>query len=189
MLGLLVRHSSSASICTLSMLMVLMSTSTTAQLLGGNFVGCFSDTDILDLGRSSFVSAIGFMSMRRTLVRSFVQWTPAQLSLAKSFSNMTALHRFWHTRKVCLNVLFLILISQVAHPRAPKLLPSALTTLGNLVVSSLPRFSSLYISSDITLLVASVSKRKVMFLFLILAEKVVPSGEPSTASILHISCW
>ena len=90
MLGLLVKQSSSGFICTLSVLVVLISTSTTAQLLGGSFVSCLSETYILDLGRSSFISAIGLRSIRRTLVRCLFQWTSAQLSLVKSFPRITS---------------------------------------------------------------------------------------------------
>ena len=75
---------------------------------------------------------------------------------------------------------------------APKLVPFALTTFGSLVVSSGPNFSLLYISPDITLLVAPVSKSEFIVVSLMEVGNTVPSADPATpmsveAAITHSS--
>ena len=85
-----------------------------------------------------------------------------------------------------------MVISQLILPMAPRLFPSAPTTFGSLVVSRGPSYSLLYISPDITLLVAPVSKSAFILVPLIDVGKNVPSGDPAMsspveASILHSS--
>ena len=82
-------------------------------------------------------------------------------------------------------------ISQLILPMAPKLVPSTPTTFGSLV-SSGPSISLLYISPDITLLVAPVSKSEFILVSLMEVGKTVPSADPATpmsveAAILHSS--
>ena len=191
-LGLLNWHSSSGIICTFSLLSVLMFTSTTAQLLGGRFAAFLSDTAYLFfVGISSGVSMSFSRLIVSILVLFSVQWTPAQLSLAKSLPSITGLVMFWHT-KVCLNVRSPMLISQLILPMAPKLVPSAPTTFISPLVSSGPSFSLLYMSPDITLLVAPVSKSEFILVCLIDVGKTVPSADPAIpmsveAAISHIS--
>ena len=170
-----------------------MFTSTTAQLLGGRFAAFLSDTAYLFfVGISSGVSMSFSRLIVSILMLFLVQWTPAQLSLAKSLPSITGLVMFWHTRKVCLNVCFPMFLSQLILPMASKLVPSAATTFGSLLVSSGPSFSFLYMSPDITLLVAPVSKSEFILVCLIDVEKTVPSADPAIpmsveAAILHIS--
>ena len=124
---------------------MLIFTSTTAQLLGGRLAAFLSDTAYLAfLGSSSGVSMSFLRLIVSILVLSSVQWTPAQLSLAKSFPSITGLVMFWHTKKVCLNVCSPMSISQLILPMAPKLVPSALTTFGSLVVFSGPSLSHVH---------------------------------------------
>ena len=83
-------------------------------------------------------------------------------------------------------------ILQLIIPMAPKLVPSTPTTFGSLVVSSGPSFSFLYISPDITLLVAPVLKNEFILVSLMEVGKIVPSADPATpmsveAAILHSS--
>ena len=83
-------------------------------------------------------------------------------------------------------------ISQLILPMAPKLVPSAPTTFGSFVVSSGPSFSLLYITPDITLLVAPVSKSEFILVSLMEVGKTVPSADPATpmsveATISHSS--
>ena len=170
-----------------------MFTSTTAQLLGGRFAAFLSDTAYLFfVGISSGVSMSFSRLIVSILVLFSVQWTPAQLSLAKSLPSITGLVMFWHTRKVCLNVHSPMLISQLILPMAPKLVPSAPTTFGSPLVSSGPSFSLLYMSPDITLLVAPVSKSEFILVCLIDVGKTVPSANPAIpmsveAAISHSS--
>ena len=82
--------------------------------------------------------------------------------------------------------------SQLILPMAPKLVRSAPTSFGSLVVSSEPSFSLLYISPDITLLVAPVSKSEFILVSLMEVGKTVPSADPATpmsveAAISHSS--
>ena len=70
-------------------------------------------------------------------------------------------------------------ISQLILPMAPKLVPSAPTTFGSLLVSSGLSFSLLYMSPDITLLVAPVSKSEFILVCLIDVGKTVPSADPA----------
>ena len=72
---------------------------------------------------------------------------------------MRLLVKFSHTRKVCLNLFFLISISQLILEMAPKLVPFAPTTVGRFFVCKflLSRFNFLNVSPDITLLDAPVS--------------------------------
>ena len=91
--------------------MVLISTSTTAQLLAVSFVLFFSDTAALLC--SSLVSATVSPSMVSTKELCLVQCTPAACCFAKSTPSMRLLVKFSHTRKVCLNLFLLISISQL----------------------------------------------------------------------------
>ena len=178
---------SSGTSWTLSVLVVLMSTSTTAQLLGGSFVLFFSDTAALLC--SSLVSATVSPSMVSTKELCFVQCTPAVCYFAKSTPNMRLLVKFLHTRKVCLNLFFPISISQLILPMAPKLVPFAPTTVGRFSVSRflLSRFNFLNVSPDITLLDAPVSNSVNTSLFAMLILNTVPCSDPKVSSILHIS--
>ena len=126
--GFEVMQYSSGTSWTLSVLVVLISTSTTAQLLGGSFVLFFNDTAALLC--SSFVSATVFPSMVSTKKLCLVQCTPAACCFAKSTPSMRLLVKFSHTRKVCLNLFFPISISQLILPIAPRLVPFAPTTVG-----------------------------------------------------------
>ena len=63
-------------------------------------------------------------------------------------------------------------ISQLILPMAPKLVPSALTTFGSLVVFSGPSYGLLYISPDITLLVAPVLKSEFILVSLMEVGKL-----------------
>ena len=172
---------------TLSVLVVLISTSTTAQLLGGSFVLFFSDTATLLC--SSLVSATVSPSMVSTKELCFVQCTPAACCFAKSTPNMRLLVKFSHTRKVCLNLFFPISISQLILPMAPKLVPFAPTTVGRFFVSRflLSRFNFRNVSPDITLLDAPVSNSVNTSLFAMLILNTVPRSDPKVSSILHIS--
>ena len=178
---------SSVTSCTLSLLVVLMSKSTTAQLLGGSFVLLFSDTAALLW--SSLVSATVSSSMVSTKELCLVQCTPTACCFAKSTPNMRLLVRFWHTRKVCLNVLVPISISQLIFPIVPRLVPFAPTTIGKFFVfkSLLSKFSFLNVSPDITLLDAPVSNSVNTSLFAMLILNTVPHSDPKVSSILHIS--
>ena len=60
------------------------------------------------------------------------------------------------------------------------MVPSTPTTFGSLVVFSGPSFSLLYISPDITLLVAPVSKSEFILVSLMEVGKTVPSADPGT---------
>ena len=86
---------------------------------------------------------------------------------------------FWHTKNVCLNVLLPNVISHFTLPITPRLVPSAPTTLGNPVESRFSSLSFLYMSPDITLLEAPVSKSVLICVFLIVDGNTVPSAEPS----------
>ena len=108
---------SSGTSWTLSVLVVLLSMSTTAQLLSGSFVLFFSETAALLC--SSFISATVSPTMVSTKELCFIQCTPAAYCFAKYTPNMRLLVRFSHTRKVCLNFFFPISISQLILPMAP----------------------------------------------------------------------
>ena len=168
------------------MLVVLISTSTTAQLLGGSFVLFFNDTAALC---SSFVSATVSLSMVSTKELCLVQYTPAACCFAKSTPSMRLLVKFSHTRKVCLNLFFPISISQIILPIAPRLVPFAPTTLGKFFVSKflLSSFNFRNFSPDITLLDAPVSNSVSTSLFAMLILNMVPRSDPKVSSILHIS--
>ena len=172
---------------TLSVLVVLMSTSTTAQLLGGNFILILSDTAAFLW--SSFVSATVSPSMVSTKEFFLVQCTPAACCFAKSTPNMRLLVKFSHTRNVCLNIFFPISISQLILPMAPRLVPFAPTTIGRSLVSRslLFSFRFLNVCPGIRLLEAPVSNRVNTSLFAILTLNTVPLSDPRVSSILHIS--
>ena len=83
-------------------------------------------------------------------------------------------------------------ISQLILPTAPKLVPSAPSTFGSLVVFSGTSFNLLYISPDITLLVDPVLKSEFILNSLMEVGKPVPSADPATpmsveAAISHSS--
>ena len=164
-----------------------MSTSTTAQLLGGSFVLFFSDTAALLC--SSLVSATVSPSMVSTKELCFVQCTPAACCFAKSTPYMRLQVKFSRTRKVCLNFFFPISISQLILPMAPKLVLFAPTTVGKFFVSRflLSRFNFLNVSPDITLLDAPVSNSVNTSLFAMLILNTVPRSDPKVSFILHIS--
>ena len=63
-------------------------------------------------------------------------------------------------------------ISHLVLPLVPKLLPEAPTTCGMLAVFKLFSFSFLYISRDITLFMAPVSKSVFIFMVRLLFAKV-----------------
>ena len=72
-----------------------MFTSTTAQLLSGRLAAFLSDTAYLVfLGSSSGVYMSFLRLIVSILVLSSIQWTPAQLSLAKSLPSITGLVMF-----------------------------------------------------------------------------------------------
>ena len=169
------------------MLVVLISTSTTAQPLGGSFVLFFSDTAALLC--SSLVSATVSPLIVSTKELCFVQCTPTACCFAKSTPNMRLLVKFSHTRKVCLKFFFPITISQLILPIAPRLVPFAPTTVGKFFVSRflLSRFNFLNVSPDITLLDAPVSNNVNTSLFAMLILNTVPCSDPKVSSILHIS--
>ena len=152
-----------------------------------------SDTEYLVfLGSSSRVSMSFLRLIVSILVLSSIQWSPAHLSLAKSFLSITGLVLFWHTKKVCLKICSPMFISQLILHLAPKLVPSAQTTFRSLVVFIGPSFSLLYISPDITLLVAPVSKSEFILVFLMEVGKTVPLADPAKpmsveAAISHSS--
>ena len=185
--GFEVMQYSSGTSWTLSVLVVLISMSTTAQLLGGSFILFFSDTAALFL--SSLVSATVFPSMVSTKELCLVQCTPAACCFAKSTPYMRLLVKFSHTRKVCLNLFFPISISQLILLIAPKLVPFAPTTVGKYFVSKslLSKFNFLNVSPDITLLDAPVSNSVNTSLFAMLILNMVPHSDPKVSSILHIS--
>ena len=69
-------------------------------------------------------------------------------------------------------------------PLAPKLSPEAPTTCGMLAVLRSSSFNFLYISSDITLFIAPVSKSVFIFIALLLFAKIwdtVPVVGPSSS--------
>ena len=75
-------------------------------------------------------------------------------------------------------------ISHLVLPLAPKLSPEAPTTCGMLVVLRSFSFNFLYISSDITLFMAPVSKRVFIFIAWLLFAKIwntVPVVRPSSS--------
>ena len=78
-------------------------------------------------------------------------------------------------------------ISQHILPMAPRLVPSAPTTFGSLVVSSGPSLSLLYISPDITLFVAPVSKSAFILVSLMEVGKTVPSVDPAISHTSSLS--
>ena len=174
-------------ICTLSLLLVLISTSTTAQLLGGSLVFLFRDTDAFWC--FSLVSATFSPSMVNTKELCFVQCTPAACFCVKSTPRIKFLFKFWHTRNVCLHLFFPILMSHVTWPIAPKLVPFAPTTRGMfLVVKSLSfSFRILNVSADMTLLVAPVSNNVFIVLFSISILNTVPFSDPKLSSIWQMS--
>ena len=131
MLGCLDKQRLSGTIFILSFSSVLMLTSTTAQLLGGNLVVFFRYTAAFVLGLSSFVSAIFLKPLCNILVFSGVQYIPMQYLLAKSLPKITGLFKFSHTKNVCSKLLSPILILHLVHPSAPKLEPFAPTTDGS----------------------------------------------------------
>ena len=169
------------------MLVVLISKSTTAQLLGGSFVLFFSDT--AGLLCSSLVSATVSLSMVSTKELCFVQCTPAACCFAKSTPKRRLLVKFSHTRKVCLNLFFPISITQLILPMAPKLVLFATTTVGRFFVSKslLSRFNFRNVSPDITLLDAPVSNSVNISLFAMVILNKVPHSDPKVSSLLHIS--
>ena len=187
MLGFYARQYSSGMICTLSVLLVLMSTSTTAQLLGGSLVFRFRDTDAFWC--FLLVSATFSPSMVNTNELCFVQCTPAACFCVKSTPRIKFLFKFWHTKNVCLHFFFPIFISHVISPIAPKLVPFAPTTHGMfLVLKSLSfSFRILKVSADMTLLVAPVSNNVFTVLSSILILNTVPFSDPKLSSIWHIS--
>ena len=178
---------SSGTSWTLSVLVVLISTSTTAQLLGGSFVLFFNDTAALLC--SSLVSATVFPLMVSTKELCLVQCTPAACCFAKSTPNMRLLVKFSQTRKVCCNLFFPISISQLILLITPKLVPFALTTVGKFFVSKslLSSFNFQNVSPDITLLDGPVSNSVNTSLFAMLILNMVPRSDPKVSSILHIS--
>ena len=170
-----------------------MFTSTTAQLLGGRFAAFLSDTAYLVFCWYQFWGFCEFLEVNRE--HSGVIFRPVDYCTivpCRSLPSITGLVMFWHTRKVCLNVRSPMFISQLILPMVPKLVPSAPTTFGSLLVSSGPSFSLLYMSPDITLLVAPVSKSEFILVCLIDVGKTVPSADPAIpmsveAAILHSS--
>ena len=79
-----------------------------------------------------------------------------------------------------------MLISQLVLPLAPRLSPEAPTTCGILVLSRFFNFSFLYISSDITLFIASVLKSVLILLFKLLFAKIwntVPVVGPNSSML------
>ena len=79
-----------------------------------------------------------------------------------------------------------MLISHLVLPLVPKLSPEAPTTCGVLVVSQSFNFSFLYISSDITLFIAPVSKGVLILMLRLLFAKVwntVPVVGPNSSML------
>ena len=76
-------------------------------------------------------------------------------------------------------------ISQVILPMAARLVPSVPTTFGSQFVSSSPSSSFLYMSPDITLFVAPVSKSALIFVSFMDDRKTVPSVEPVIPSLVE----
>ena len=78
------------------------------------------------------------------------------------------------------------MISQVVLPLAPKLSPDAPTTCGMLAVFSSVGFNFLYISRDMTLFMAPVSKRVLILTSKLLFAKIwntVPVVGPSLSML------
>ena len=76
--------------------------------------------------------------------------------------------------------------SHLILPLAPKLSPEAPTTCGILVVSRSFNFSFLYISSDIMLFIAPVSKSVLILMFRLLFAKIwntVPVVGPNSSML------
>ena len=76
--------------------------------------------------------------------------------------------------------------SHLVLPLAPKLLPEAPTTCGILVLSRSFNFSFSYISSDITLFTAPVSKSVLILMFRLLFAKIwntVPVVGPNSSML------
>ena len=79
-----------------------------------------------------------------------------------------------------------MLTSHLVLPLAPKLLPDAPTTCGMLVVLRSCNFSFSYISSDITLFMAPVSKSVLILMFRLLFAKIwntVPVVGPNSSML------
>ena len=79
-----------------------------------------------------------------------------------------------------------MLISHLVLPLAPRLLPEAPTTCGMLVLSRLFSFNFLYISSDITLFIAPVSKSVLFLVFKLLFANIwntVPVVGPNSSML------
>ena len=171
--GFEVMQYSSGTSWTLSVLVVLISMSTTAQLLGGSFVLFFSDTAALLC--SSLVSATVSLSMVSTK------------ELCTKESSVLLLHVV--LQNLCLNLFFPISISQLILPIAPKLVPFAPTTVGKFFVSKslLSSFNFRNVSPDMTLFDAPVSNSVNTSLFAMLILNTVPLSDPKVSSILHIS--
>ena len=169
------------------MLVVLISMSTTAQLLGGSFVLFFSDTAALLC--SSLFSATVSPAMVSTKEWCLVQCTHAACCFAKSTPSMRLLVKCSHTRKVCSNLFFPISISKLILPFAPRLVSFAPTTVGKFFVSKslLSSFNFQNVSPDITLLDAPVSNNVNTSLFAMLILNTVPHSDPKVSFILHIS--
>ena len=79
-----------------------------------------------------------------------------------------------------------MLISHLVLPLTPRLLPEAPTTCRMLVLSRLFDFSFLYISSDITLFIAPVSKSVLILVFKLLFAHIwntVPVVGPNSSML------
>ena len=79
-----------------------------------------------------------------------------------------------------------MLISHLVLPLAPRLSPEAPTTCGMLVLSRFFNFSFSYISSDITLFIAPVSKSVLIFVFKLLFANIwntVPVVGPNSSML------
>ena len=114
---------------------------------------------------------------------------PMQFWIEKSLPSIIGHLRCSHTMNVWKNFLPFMLILHFILPLAPKLLPDAPTTCGILAVFSSLRFNFWYVSKDIMLFMAPVSKSVLIFMSVLLFAIIlntVPVVGPSS-SMLYIS--
>ena len=179
-------HNWSGVTSTLIFSVVLMSTSITAQDHGGTLMFFFSDTDALDGVWYSAVSAMTLLFCVNLWVFVFVHEIPMQFWIEKSLARIMGLFRCSHTMNVWYNIFPFMLISHLVLPLAPRLSPEAPTTWRMLVLSRFFNFSFSYISSDITLFMAPVSKSVLILVFKLLFANIwntVPVVGPNSSML------
>ena len=183
MLGLVSRQNWSGTILILSWLIVLISTLTVATIRGGTLIDCVRKIAAPFSCSCSLASHTLLLPIVRALVPSFVHCTPALLVLAKSMPKIRCLFKCSQTKNSCSISLWFNRSLHLVLPTTPRLEPEALTTLGSPVSIRVGLSNLFYISTDITLRVAPVSKRVLILCFPICVTNTVPCWLPIVSSM------